>query len=176
MKIDPHLERILALDKVNQIGILVKDMEKAMNNYSWIFGIAFPRVFVPELYNRTYRGKPGDFRMKIAFGMVGQLQVELIQVLQGKSIYEEFLEKKGEGLHHLGFDVENMDQRIAGLKSLGIEVLQSGETGDAKFAYMDTESIVGVIFEFIERSKKLQAERFDDCINELVLSKIAEKL
>jgi methylmalonyl-CoA/ethylmalonyl-CoA epimerase len=155
MKIDPHLKQILELGEVNQIGIVVKDIEKAMSNYSDIFGIAFPRVVVPDFYNKTYRGKPSDFRMKLALGMMGQLQIELIQVLQGKTIYEEFLERNGEGLHHFGFDVKNMDERIAGLQSLGIGVLQSGETANAKFAYMDTESLVGVIFEFLERDRKV---------------------
>jgi methylmalonyl-CoA/ethylmalonyl-CoA epimerase len=155
MKIDPHLKQILELGEVNQIGIVVKDIEKAMSNYSDIFGIAFPRVVIPDFYNKTYRGKPSDFRMKLALGMMGQLQIELIQVLQGKTIYEEFLERNGEGLHHFGFDVKNMDERIAGLQSLGIGVLQSGETANAKFAYLDTESLVGVIFEFLERDRKL---------------------
>ena len=151
MKIDPQLKQILELTEVSQIGIVVKDMDRAMSNYSGIFGIAFPRVVVPDFHNRIYRGKPSDFRMKIAFGMMGPLQIELIQVLQGKTIYEEFLERNGEGLHHLGFDVKNMNERIAGFQSLGIGVLQSGEGATAKFAYMDTESLVGVIFELIER-------------------------
>ena len=155
MKIDPHLKEILGLGEVSQIGIVVKDIERAMSNYSDIFGVAFPRVVVPDFYNKTYRGKPGDFRMKIAFGMIGQLQIELLQVLQGKTIYEEFMERNGEGLHHLGFDVKTMDDRITGLKSLVIGVLQSGETANARFAYMYTESIVGVILEFIERNRKM---------------------
>lgn len=155
MKIDPHLKEILRLGEVSQIGIVVKDIEKAINNYSEIFGITFPKVFVPDFSNKTYRGKPSDFRIKVAFGMMGELQIELIQVLQGKTVYDEFLERNPEGLHHLGFDVKNIDERTAALQSLGIGVLQSGEKVGAKFAYLDTEGIVGVMFELIERDKKM---------------------
>jgi catechol 2,3-dioxygenase-like lactoylglutathione lyase family enzyme len=155
MKIDPHLKQILGLNEVSQIGIVVKDMGTAIKNYSDIFGIVFPKVFVPEYFNKMYRGKPGDFRVKLALGMMGALQIELIEVLEGKTIYGEFLEKRGEGLHHLGFEVENMDERIEVLEKLGIGVLQSGERIGGRFAYMDTEKIIGVIFEFLKREKKM---------------------
>jgi methylmalonyl-CoA/ethylmalonyl-CoA epimerase len=151
MRVDPHLKEILGVNEVNQVGIVVKDMERAMKNYADFFGITFPKVFIPEYSNKMYRGEPSDFRIKIAVGMMGSLQMELIQVLQGKTVYEEFLERNGDGLHHLGFYVKNMDERIEALSKLGIGVLMKGERVGAKFAYLDTEPIVGVIFEFIEK-------------------------
>jgi methylmalonyl-CoA/ethylmalonyl-CoA epimerase len=154
MRNDPDFKQILELHEVNQIGIVVKDMEKALSNYSELFGITFPRVVIPEWFNMTYRGKPGNFRMKMALGMMGALQIELLETLEGETIYREFLEKKGEGLHHLGFDVTNMDERIAALQKRGIGVLQSGERVGARFAYMDTENILGIIVEFLDRQKK----------------------
>jgi methylmalonyl-CoA/ethylmalonyl-CoA epimerase len=155
MNIDPHLKQILGLNTVSQIGIVVRDMETAIRNYSDIFGIIFTKVFIPEYFNKIYRGKPGDFRFKVALGMMGELQIELIEVLEGQTIYGEFLEKKGEGLHHLGFDVENMDERIEALERLGISVLQSGERVGVRWAYMDTEQLVGVIFELLQREKNI---------------------
>jgi methylmalonyl-CoA/ethylmalonyl-CoA epimerase len=151
MRVDPHLKEILGVNEVNQVGIVVKDLERAMKNYADFFGITFPKVFIPEYFNKMYRGEPSDFRIKIAVGMMGNLQMELIQVLQGKTVYEEFLERNGDGLHHLGFYVKNMDERIEALSKLGIGVLMKGERAGAKFAYLDTEPIVGVIFEFIEK-------------------------
>ncbi len=153
MRIDPDLKKLLGLNEVNQIGIVVKDVERAIRNYSDIFGILFPTVVVREYFNMTYRGKPGNFRIKAALGMLGQLQIELIEVLEGETIYGEFLKEKGEGLHHLGFIVKNMEDRIRALESLGIGILQSGERVGSRFAHMDTERIIGVIFEFIEREK-----------------------
>jgi catechol 2,3-dioxygenase-like lactoylglutathione lyase family enzyme len=155
MKIDEQLKDILALNEVSQIGIVVRDMEKSIANYSNIFGISFPKVFFPQYFNMTYRGKPNDFRIKVALGMMGELQIELIEVLEGQTIHGEFLESHGEGLHHLGFDVKNMEERIKALQKLGVGILQSGERVGVRFAYMDTERIVGVIFEFIEREAKM---------------------
>jgi len=151
MKIDPSLRQVLNLNKVNQIGIVVRDIESAINNYRGIFGIDFPKINVPEYFHRTYKGKPGNFRLKIAHGTMGELDIELIQVLEGETIHNEFLEKRGEGLHHLGFKVKNMHERIKALEKLGIGVLQSGERVGSKFSYMDTEKTIGVIFELIER-------------------------
>ena len=151
MSIDWQLKQILKIEKVDQIGIVVRDIEKAINNYTNIFGIVFHRIYVPEYFNRTYRGEPGNFRMKIAIGKMGELDIELIQVLEGETIYGEFLEKRGEGLHHLGFVIKDMDERIAALKKLGIGVMQSGQRVGSRFAYMDTEKIVGVIIEYLER-------------------------
>jgi catechol 2,3-dioxygenase-like lactoylglutathione lyase family enzyme len=155
MQIDPKVKKILGLDKVNQVGIVVRDMDKTIKNYAEIFGISFPRVVIPDYFNRFYRGRPENFRMKIGLAMMGELQIELIQPLEGKSIYEEFLGKCGEGIHHLGFHVQNLDERVAAFRKLGIEVLMSGERVGAKFAYMDTDKIVGIIIELIQKEKEL---------------------
>jgi methylmalonyl-CoA/ethylmalonyl-CoA epimerase len=155
MQIDAQLRQILNLNGVSQIGIIVRDLEKAMKNYSELFGLTFPKIFIPEYLRKTYKGKPGDFSIKVALGMMGSLQIELIQVLQGPTVYDELLERKGGGLHHLGFDVKDMDKKIEALKSLGIGILMSGERVGARFAYMDTEPIVGVIVELIEREKTM---------------------
>lgn len=153
MQIDPKVKQIMGLEKVNQVGIVVRDMEKAMKNYWEIFGISFPRVVVPEYFNRVYRGKSENFRMKIALTMMGELQVELIQPLEGKTTYGEFLEKWGEGIHHLGFRVNNLDERVATFQKLGVDVLMRGERVGGKFAYMDTGEMVGIIIELIQSEK-----------------------
>jgi 4-hydroxyphenylpyruvate dioxygenase-like putative hemolysin len=155
MQVNPKVKKILGLDKVNQVGIVVRDMDKAIRNYWEIFGISFPKVVVPDYFNRVYRGKPGNFRMKIGLAMMGEVQIELIQPLEGKTIYGEFLERWGEGIHHLGFDLNNLDERVAAFQELGIGVLMSGERVGGKFAYMDTEGTVGIIVELMQREKSL---------------------
>ena len=151
MKVDPQFKKILGFNEVSQVGIVVRDMEKSMKNYSEIFGIVFYKVNIPEYFNTTYRGKPGFFRLKIAVGKVGDLDIELIQVLEGETVHGEFLEKRGEGLHHLGIRVKNMDEQIEALGKLGVGVIQSGQRVGSKWVYMDTEKIIGIILELIER-------------------------
>jgi methylmalonyl-CoA/ethylmalonyl-CoA epimerase len=155
MQIDPKVKKILGLKKVNQVGIVVRDMDKTIKNYNEIFGISFPRVVVPDYFNRVYRGNPENFRMKIGLAMMGELQIELIQPLEGKTTYVEFLEKWGEGIHHLGFHVNNLDERVAAMQNLGVDVLMSGERVGAKFAYLDTNEMVGIIIELIQKEKEL---------------------
>jgi methylmalonyl-CoA/ethylmalonyl-CoA epimerase len=155
MQVDPQVKKILGLDKVNQVGIVVQDMDKAIQNYGEVFGISFHKVVVPDYFNRVYRGKPENFRMKIGLAMMGDLQIELIQPLEGKTIYAEFLEKWGNGIHHLGFDVNNLDERVAIFHKLGIGVLMSGERVGGKFAYMDTDGTFGIIIELIQREISL---------------------
>jgi methylmalonyl-CoA/ethylmalonyl-CoA epimerase len=155
MQFDLKVKGVLGLDKVNQVGIVVRDMDRAIKNYREIFGISFPKVLVPDYFNRVYRGKPENFRMKIGLAMMGELQIELIEPLEGKTIYGEFLKKWGDGIHHLGFDVNNLDERVAAFRKSGIDVLMSGERVGGKFAYMDTEGKVGIIVELIQREKGL---------------------
>jgi hypothetical protein len=63
MQIDPKVKNILGLEKVDQVGIVVRDMDKIIENYREVFGISFPRVVVPDYFNRVIRGKPENFRV-----------------------------------------------------------------------------------------------------------------
>jgi 4-hydroxyphenylpyruvate dioxygenase-like putative hemolysin len=151
-QIDPQVQELLALPPVRQIGVVVRDMQKALDTYTNLFRLAPFHVFEPEYTNQTYRGKPGNFKMRIAIGKLSPaVDFELIQPLRGETIYDEFLQTRGEGLHHLGFEVKNIEQRIAAMKQMGIAVLQSGRRPGAIWAYMDTEALAGIIIEWIER-------------------------
>jgi len=84
---------------------------------------------------------------------MGNWTLEFIQVLEGPTIYEDELGKGREGLHHLGFLVENIDQRIEAAKKIGIEVTQGAQRPEvkSKWAYLDTRFIAGVTFKLIQR-------------------------
>jgi methylmalonyl-CoA/ethylmalonyl-CoA epimerase len=151
MVLSQDIKKITELDRVDQIGIVVKDIDKKSHDYARLFGISFPRVFVPEYHTKMYLGKPGDFLIRVALGNLGAVEIELIQHLEGEGLHKEFLNKKGEGLHHLGFLVTNLDEKIEALGTLGVKVLMSGERVGARFAYLDTEALLGTVFELIER-------------------------
>ena len=150
-RIDPEDRELLALPSVSQIGVVVKEMHPSMEFYSEVWNLGPFKIFEPEYTDQTYRGKPGNFKMRIALAPLGPVQFELIEPLEGDTIYDEFLEKKGGGLHHLGFDVDRIEDRIAAMQKMGIEVLQGGKRPGVAFAYMDTEPLTGIIIEFIER-------------------------
>ena len=137
----------------HQIAFVVRDLPAAERFFSEKMGV--PRFFRfndVQVHEAFYRSKPGDFHMHLSLGYAGDSQLELIQHLSGQSIYKEFLDKRGEGLHHLGFIVPDHDKVIADFTANGFPVIQSGRIGDnpgVKFAYFDTEAAIGAIMESI---------------------------
>ena len=81
----------------------------------------------------------------LRFAKIGGWELELIQPLEGENDYTHFLDTKGEGIHHILFDVQDMDATLAALGEKGIEVLQTG-TGlrpGTRFVYLDTRDLIG---------------------------------
>ena len=132
-----------------QVCVVVKDLQKSMERY-WNLGIGPWAIYTfqsPELSNTTLHGKPAKYSMKIAVAMIGNLMWELVQPLEGPSTYKEFLEQKGEGVHHVQLAVDNFDQTIAALEKKGIGVLMKGDWKGLSYAYLDTEKELGAILE-----------------------------
>jgi catechol 2,3-dioxygenase-like lactoylglutathione lyase family enzyme len=151
-----RIPEALVVNGVGQIGILVRDLDEALQTYgalrtveSWALYTYGPE-FVPHL---EYWGQPGRFSMRIALGGASP-QVELIEPLDGPSIYHEWLALHGYGLHHLGFYVESLEVTIRAMTDAGFAVMQTGTgygaEGDGGFAYFDTLAETSVIFEAIE--------------------------
>jgi 4-hydroxyphenylpyruvate dioxygenase-like putative hemolysin len=147
-----EIEKI-ELKQVIQVCVVVKDLQKTMEHYWKIFGIGPWQIHTfrpPDLTNTTFHGKPEPYTMKIASAQIGTVQWELIQPLEGRNSYQEFLEEKGEGLHHVAVAVEDFDKTVAALEKHGMGTLMSGKYRDATFAYLDTGPALGAITEIIK--------------------------
>jgi len=140
------------LPPVEQIGIVVKDMDKAIEYYTSVFGWGPFVVRESETKGFTYRKQKGNCRMKTAFAQSGPIQIELIQVMEGETPHTEFLREKGEGVQHLRFNVEDLKGMLAELAKEGIEPIwqHSYPEYGIDFAYLNTDKVGGVIFELIE--------------------------
>ncbi len=152
--IDPKMLELLALPHPDQIGVVVRDIQKAIVAYTRIFQWG-PFETVEREYTEstsTYRGRPGNFKYRIGYVQLGPIQLEMIQPLRGKTIYDEFLETRGEGFHHFGFLIDHIEERTAAMKHMGIEVLQSGKRPGRKYAYMDTEPLIGIMIELRQKT------------------------
>jgi len=137
--------------KLAQVGIVVKDMDKAIEFYSSAFGFGpFEIIEFPDL-SVEVRGKPAKISVTAALAAAGDLQVEFIQAEPGENIYWEFFEKHGEGLHHLGFVVDDLDAELAEAKEKGIPVLMYGKVEGGSFAYLDSTQPGGVIMELLQQ-------------------------
>ena len=141
------------LNRPVQVGVVVKDVVTASQLLTEIFGIG-PFRFI-EWPNRPeskyhFRGHEQHIKLRQAFAQVGPLELELIQVLEGeKNAYFEFLKDKGGGIHHILFEVDNMDETVRSLAAHNVSVLQTG-TGirpGTHWALLDTQALVGFLLE-----------------------------
>ena len=136
---------------VVQLGILVKNVEETAKKFQEVMGIGPWEIFVPPFRDKTLHGEPEDFKYKVGLARSGGIQVELMEIISGKTIYDDFLKRKGYGIHHIGIATSDMDESVKEMRKKGFTVDQSGNRPGVKFAYLDTEDKLGVIFEFIER-------------------------
>jgi methylmalonyl-CoA epimerase len=137
-----EIKKRLLFSRVDQIGVVVKDVEKTAKFYEKLL----KQEPLPPIEFET-----DNVKLKIVFFQLGEVQLELIQVLEGENVHTKFLREKGEGLHHVGFFVKNLEEELAALKNEGIEVLWRGEAlGVTKFAYLDTEKTLGIVLELIQ--------------------------
>lgn len=130
--------------KLFQVAIAVKDIELVAENFWNILGIG-PWTFIdwelPLVYDRKYHGNPAWAREKIALADVGGVQLEISQPVDGPSIYGDWLEEHGEGLHHLNFLVDDVAETEKLLAMDGFTSLQGGRYGPPEqggaFCYID---------------------------------------
>lgn len=144
-----------------QVAIVVRDIEAAARRWADVLGMPVPEVITtaPGLQvHQTYRGAPSDAQAKLAFFNLGQVQLELIQPLGGNSTWQEVLDRRGEGFHHIAFWVEGMQQSVDFLRERGIPMIQRGDMGEGQYAYFDAEEALGVTLELLERKRESRAE------------------
>ncbi|MEM1577103.1 MAG: VOC family protein [Archaeoglobaceae archaeon] len=126
--------------RIDQIGVVTRDIDKLTRFFREKFGVDFV----------IFETQQQKGRLKIALTNLGEVQLELIQVLEGETIHAEFLKRKGEGLHHIGFFVKNLDEKLRIAKENGMEVVEQGEIAGVRYAYLDTEKDIGLTLELIE--------------------------
>jgi methylmalonyl-CoA/ethylmalonyl-CoA epimerase len=139
-----------------QIGIVVRDLEQGIRDYSALTGLSSWAIYTYGpgfVHDLTYRGRPAEYSMRIALSGMNPM-VELVQPLEGPSIYHDWLDEHGEGLHHVGVEVPSLDGAVETSTAAGFEVIQSGRgyglDGDGGFAYLDTYDPLRIIVELLE--------------------------
>jgi methylmalonyl-CoA/ethylmalonyl-CoA epimerase len=150
--------RVPGTARVHQVGIVVADLERAIAGHSRVLGIdesAWRRTeFGPDdVAELTLRGVPVACTTRLAFAG-SDPELELIEPVQGPSIYHEWLEGRGEGVHHLAVVVGSLAAATAAMQAAGFAVTQCGlgfaPGGRGGFAYYDTEDALGYFLEAVE--------------------------
>jgi methylmalonyl-CoA/ethylmalonyl-CoA epimerase len=138
---------------VCQVGLIVRDVERSAEAYSQVFGMPKPTAIITDeadVAKTTYKGEPTNARAKLAFFNMGQVSLELIEPIGGPSTWQEFLDDKGEGVHHIAFRVKGTDEVVALLGEQGIGVVQQGYYTGGMYTYVDSAPALGVILELLE--------------------------
>jgi methylmalonyl-CoA/ethylmalonyl-CoA epimerase len=139
-----------------QVGVVVKDLDASMAELTGLFGIGPFRVVdcpPPGREDRQYKsGRPVRFRTRQAFADMGSVELELIQPVEGQTIWSEFLAAHGPGIHHVRFNTENLDQVISWLGEKGVGITQEGAgiREGTRWVNFDTEDRVGFTIEVMK--------------------------
>jgi catechol 2,3-dioxygenase-like lactoylglutathione lyase family enzyme len=143
--------------RITQYAFVVRDVRKVSTFYERI-GLGALPIDRNVSLDRVYRGQPGRFEMLLGWGRKTDVVFEWIQSLVGPNVYEEHLTEHGEGFHHLGFNVADMDVSLARLGARGLDVTMSGGWNvnghEGRFAYLDTYKHGGVTVELLWNKPK----------------------
>jgi len=143
---------------IDQISVLTTDKEKTIANMKKIFDLEPTRQSVSLKDDPTgyYRGKPRHAVVEMVFYDFENMHIELIHPVEGACIHWEYLEKKGTGLFHYRFDVENYEKALANLKKAGYEPATGGESAvkkGVKWCYYDFFDDLGYFVEVINNKE-----------------------
>ena len=146
-------DRIM-LKEIVHVCVVVKDVEKTAKEYAEKFGVGPWRIREVETpaTRASVRGEAVSYRLKFGHAKMGPISLELVETLEGRTVYQEFLEEHGEGLHHIGvptplpFDAELEKWGRLGIEALQVNKMESPEEG---WAYMDTQGSIGCILEVL---------------------------
>lgn len=133
------------LSHIEHIGIAVQNLEAAIKYYEDILGLKCYKIEVVE-----------DQKVKTAFFKIGEVKIELLESTSADGPISKFIEKRGEGIHHIAFATKNLDQSLKDLKEKNIRLIdESPRKGaeDLNIAFIHPKSTFGVLTEFCEKKE-----------------------
>ena len=150
------------LPELFHIGWVVRDCAAAQRELSARLG-AGPFVSPGErLFDRALvHGEPVPFSLRVAFGALGGVLLELLEPLDDKSPHAEFLDSHGEGMHHLAYLVPDFDEQLAAVRAARpeAELLIDGTApgNPVRWVYVDGGAVRGTVIELLERTPLAEA-------------------
>jgi methylmalonyl-CoA/ethylmalonyl-CoA epimerase len=131
---------------IEHIGIAVKDLQESINYYEKVLNLKCYKIEEVE-----------DQKVKTAFFMVGQTKIELLESTSPDGPIGKFIEKRGEGIHHLAFAVDSLQESLDFVSSKGIQLIDTKPRKGAEgldIAFLHPKSTFGVLTEFCEKPKQ----------------------
>ena len=144
--------------EILQVGIVVKDLDKTVE-FLTTLGLGPFTIRTATHPAAIVRGKRTSYQVRLALAQQGPVQVELIEYQYGETVQKDFLDEKGEGLHHIQFKVADLDATLKKFSDKGVKVLQQDRfVGGGGIAYMGTDEIGGIIMEVVQRPSEYDPE------------------
>ncbi|UCC60063.1 MAG: methylmalonyl-CoA epimerase [Dehalococcoidia bacterium] len=130
------------IKKVDHVSIAVNSLEEGLKTFENLLGI-----------KPSHTEEVPDQGIKAAMIMVGDVEIELIEPTNPESGVAKFLEKKGEGIHHICFEVDDVDKELESLATKGVELIdKQGRKGLAgKIGFLHPRSTKGVLIELAQK-------------------------
>ena len=134
------------ISHIEHIGIAVKDLKESIEYWEKVFGL---KCYAVE--------EVKEQRVKTAFFMIGQTKIELLESTDPEGPIGKFIEKKGEGVHHLAFAVKGIENALAETEANGIQLIDKTPRKGAEqmdIAFLHPKSTFGVLTEFCENKNE----------------------
>lgn len=135
---------MVIVKKVDHIGIAVKNLDETIPYYTETLGLKVLKI--EEVASESVR---------VAFIDAGNVKLELLEPMSEQSAIHSFIEKKGEGIHHIAFGVEGIEERMIELREKGVRILNEQPkigAGGAQVAFLHPKSSFGVLYELCDKS------------------------
>ncbi len=132
----------MKIKRIAHIGVAVKDTDQAKTLYQDLLSLPV-----------SHEEMLGE--LKVAFVPIGQTNVELVQSTDPEGVMNKFIDKKGEGIHHIAFEVDDIDQALEELKAKGVPLVdQQARPGahQAKIAFLHPKGTFGILIELVQYS------------------------
>ena len=130
---------------IEHIGIAVVNLESAIGFYEKVLGLKCYKVEEVK-----------EQKVRTAFIMVGQTKIELLESTDPEGPVGKFIEKRGEGIHHIAFAVENIQEQLSNAEAMGVSLIDSTPRKGAEgldIAFLHPESASGVLIELCEKNQ-----------------------
>ena len=149
-------DQALGTTTITQVGIIVRDIEARARAWSDILGLPMPKIIVTDTVDvaqTEYQGNRSPARAKLAFFHMGQVDIELIEPIDEPSTWKDQLDRHGDSLHHIAFQIQGIREKLVYLDSKGVPLIQRGEYTGGRYAYVDGTEQLGTILELLENDR-----------------------
>ena len=131
------------IKQISHLGLAVKDLEEARAFYRSVFKLESSDPVIG-----------GDGTIQVSMVRVGDVFIELLQPIGSEGVMAKFLEKRGEGFHHICYEVDDIQAEVASLKTQGIDVLGEPKPGaEGMSVFLHPKGTHGVLVELVEKNQ-----------------------